>query len=153
MIILPNDEILKTTYPDKTNKAEKPVENEFQAILKETVDNSTKLDTQTQGPPMINNISSIEFNTLFPVENNPIMDRAERFLDILDKYQKRLSNPRATLRDIYPLIQEMEVEKEGLIPLLDSLPHGDGLKDILNQALITSSVEIIKFNQGYYVNP
>ena len=152
MKILPNHEILKATYPDKTGKAEKPVDNEFATILKETIDSSTKVDTQRQGPPMINNISSIECNTHFPVENNPMIDRAERFLDILDRYQKGLSNPRATLRDIYPLVQEMEREKQGLSPLLDSLPSGDGLKDILHKALITSSVEIIKFNRGYYVN-
>jgi len=46
----------------------------------------------------------------------------------------------------------METEKETLAPVLNSLPPEDGLKDILNQALITSSLEVIKFNRGDYVN-
>ena len=90
---------------------------------------------------MINSNSSIHLDTLFPVKNNYAVDRIERFLGIFDTYQQRLSNPKVTLREVYPLIQEMEVETEILAPLLDSLPDGDGLKDILNRVLITSSVE------------
>jgi hypothetical protein len=152
MKILPIDKILKTTHPVKTPEPAKPVGHEFKTILQETVDNSTKIDTRTQIPPMISNTSIIEFNTLTPVENTSIIDLTERMLDILDNYQQELSDPNAPLRDIHPLIKEMEMEKERLIPLLDSLPDGDGLKDILNQILITTSVEIMKFNRGSYVN-
>jgi len=45
----------------------------------------------------------------------------------------------------------MEKKTAELIPTLESLPDGDKLKDILNQALVTSTVEIIKFNRGDYV--
>jgi len=46
----------------------------------------------------------------------------------------------------------METEQEALAPVLNSLPPGDGLKDILNDALVTSSLEVIKFNRGDYVD-
>jgi len=46
----------------------------------------------------------------------------------------------------------MESEKETLTPVLNSLPPGDGLKDILNDALVNSEVEVIKFNRGDYVD-
>ncbi len=152
MKILQNDEIVKMPYPNKTKGAEKSVGHDFEKILKESIDNSTGVETGTQEPPVINNIADVRFNGLLPAKNNEV-DRAERFLDILDKYQQKLSDPQVTLRDLYPLIQEMEVEKESLIPVLESLPDGDELKDILNRVLITSSVEIIKFNRGSYVNP
>lgn len=152
MKIMRNDEIVKTAYPNKMKEAEKPSGNGFEKILKESIDHSTGVETGAQKPPMINNISGVQINSLLAAKNNDV-ERTELFLNILDRYQQKLSNPQATLRDLYPLIQEMEVEKESLIPVLESLPDGDELKDILNQALITSSVEIIKFNRGSYVNP
>ena len=44
----------------------------------------------------------------------------------------------------------MEMEKEGLTSALNSLPDGDGLKDVLNEVMITSSLEAAKFNRGDY---
>jgi len=152
MKIHPNDEILKNAYPQKIKKDERTIDREFGAILKEAVENSSKVDAEDQKPP-INTISEIQFNTFLFGEKIPMVDRVEKYLDLLDEYRRKLANPQVTLKDIYLLINEMEVEKQSLIPVLNSLPDGDGLKDILNQTLITSSLEIIKFNRGDYLTP
>lgn len=153
MKINPFDQISKNAYPEKIKKPEKPIGKEFGSILEETIENSSKVATEAQKPPTINNVSNVQFNTFPPVKNIPIIENIAKFLNILDEYQQKLGNSQFTLKDIYPLINHMEAEKENLIPVFDSLPDGDGLKDILNQALITSSVEIIKFNRGDYLNP
>ncbi len=153
MKINPTDEILKVASPDKTNKPEKSHAKEFGTILKETIENSTKVETKDKKQPMVDSIPQIQFPTVFLGEKTPIIGHVEKLLDILDEYQQKLGNPQFTLKEIYPLINDMEVKKDSLIPVLNSLPDGDGLKDILNQALITSSVEIIKFNRGDYLNP
>ncbi len=44
-------------------------------------------------------------------------------------------------------------EKDQLSEKLDSISNEDGLKDILNQTLITASLEVIKFNRGDYITP
>ena len=147
-----NDEILKDPYPQKIKKDERTLDREFGAILKEAVENSSKVNAEDQKPP-INTISEIRFNTFLSGEKIPMVDRVEKYLDLLDEYRQKLANPQVTLKDIYLLINEMEVEKQSLIPVLNSLPDGDGLKDILNQTLITSSLEIIKFNRGDYLTP
>jgi hypothetical protein len=147
-----NDEILKNAYPQKIEKDERTLDREFGAILKEAVENSSKVDAEDQ-KPSINTISEIQFNTFLSGEKIPMVDRVEKYLDLLDEYRQKLANPQVTLKDIYLLINEMEVGKQSLIPVLNSLPDGDGLKDILNQALITSSLEIIKFNRGDYLTP
>ena len=147
-----NDEILKNAYPQKIEKDARTLDREFGAILKEAVENSSKVDAEDQ-KPSINTISEIQFNTLLSGEKIPMVDRVEKYLDLLDEYRQKLANPQVTLKDIYLLINEMEVEKQSLIPVLNSLPDGDGLKDILNQTLITSSLEIIKFNRGDYLTP
>ncbi len=147
-----NDEILKNAYPQKIEKDERTLDREFGAILKEAVENSSKVDAEDQ-KPSINTISEIQFNTFLSGEKIPMVDRVEKYLDLLDEYRQKLANPQVTLKDIYLLINEMEVGKQSLIPVLNSLPDGDGLKDILNQTLMTSSLEIIKFNRGDYLTP
>jgi len=153
MKIHPNDEILKDAYPQKIKKNENSIQKEFGAILKEAIENSSKVDAEDQKPPIMDNIPEIQLNTFLSEEKIPIVDHVEKFLDILDEYRQKLANPQVTLKDIYPLINVMDAEKENLTPLLNSLPDGDGLKDILNQALITSSLEIIRFNRGDYLAP
>jgi hypothetical protein len=153
MKIHPNDEILKDPYPQKIKKNEKSTDREFGAIIKEAIENSSKVDAEDQKPQIMDNIPEIQFNTFLTGEKIPIVDRVEKFLDILDEYRHKLANPQVTLKNIYSSINEMDAEKERLIPVLNSLPDGDGLKDILNQALITSSLEIIRFNRGDYLVP
>ena len=80
-----------------------------------------------------------------------MVDAVERFLVLLDEYRHKLANPQVTLKEIYLLVNEMDAEKENLIQALNSLHDGDRLKDILNQTLITSSLEIIRFNRGDYL--
>ncbi|MBW2647151.1 MAG: hypothetical protein JRE23_13445, partial [Deltaproteobacteria bacterium] len=50
-----------------------------------------------------------------------------------------------------PLVSGMESEAAKIMPLLDSLPDGDRLKDLLNRAVVTATVEAIKFNRGDYL--
>ncbi len=153
MKIHSNDEILKNSYAQRISKNEKSTDREFGAVLKEAIENSSKVDAVDQESPTIDNIPEIQFNAFLPGEKIPMVDRVERFLDLLDKYRHKLANPQVTLKDIYPLVNEMDAEKENLIPVLNSLPNGDRLKDILNQTLIASSLEIIRFNRGDYFTP
>ena len=153
MKIDPNQEILKSAYPDKTIRPDKPADNEFGTMLKDAINNEpAKTSSENVKPQMISSIPNIQLNPLFAVQDIPIAGRTESFLDILEEYQNKLLDPHATLRDIHPLIQRMETEQEALAPVLNSLPPGDGLKDILNDALVTSSLEVIKFNRGDYVD-
>ncbi|MBW1702994.1 MAG: hypothetical protein JRJ11_13955 [Deltaproteobacteria bacterium] len=153
MEIYSNDGVLKSSYPEAIKKNEKPAGKRFGAVLQETIERSSCVGAGPQSPSIMNNISEIRFNLFSPVEKTRIIDRVENFLNILDEYHQKLGNPQVTLKDIYPLISEMAAEEEGLIPVLNSLPDRDELKEILNQTLITSSLEIIKFNRGDYLSP
>jgi len=154
MKIDPNQEILKSAYNnDKTIRHDKPAGNEFGTMLKDAIDNEpSRTNSENMKPLMINSIPNIQLNPLFAVQDNPIIEKTENFLDLLEEYKNKLLDPQTTLRDIHPLVQRMESEKETLTPVLNSLPPGDGLKNILNDALITSSLEVIKFNRGDYVD-
>jgi len=146
-----NANIQKSLYPDKTNKNEKPQRIDFKAFLKNEVEKSSNVIAGNQKMPPISGISPIQQNMLSPAQNGSIIDRVESLLSILDEYQQKLKDPHFSLKEIDPIVKQMEKEKENLAPALNSLGEDDGLKDILNQALVTSSLETIKFNRGDYI--
>ena len=83
----------------------------------------------------------------------PIVEQTEKLLDILTDYQHMLGNPSIPLTSIHPVIEQIEMEKETLVHAISSLCDGDGLIDILNQVIILSSFEIIRFKGGGSVTP
>jgi hypothetical protein len=146
-----NENIQKSLYPDKINKNEKAQGIDFGAVLKNEVEKSSELKSGPQKMSSISSISPIQLNMMSPVQKDSIVDRVENLLNMLDEYQQKLKDPHFSLKEIDPLVKQMEKEKENLEPVLDSLVEDDGLKAILNQALVTSSLETIKFNRGDYI--
>jgi hypothetical protein len=151
MKIYGDNEILKESYPQKTPKSEKTPSADFKNILKESVENSTKNPSKIQPATLMDPVSSIRFNPLSTQDKNLTVERIENLLNLLDNYRQQLSDPHVTLRTLEPVMNSIAKEKDQLSELLDSLPNEDGLKDILNQTLITASLEAIKFNRGDYI--
>jgi len=75
----------------------------------------------------------------------------DRFLTLLENYQKQMEDPRISLKETATIVSQMEQQTQELLPVLESLPEGDGIKDLLNRLLVTSTVETIKFNRGDYL--
>ena len=150
MEVYSNYEISKAAYPKKSDKSQQPAVEKFGAILDEAMADTSKTGTGTMKPRMVDTMSGIQFHSSLSLNESPIVERTERLLDALDKYRENLQNPEVSLDDIYPLISEIEVKKEGLASALNSLPDGDGLKSILNETMITSSLEVARFNRGDY---
>ncbi|MBW2143490.1 MAG: hypothetical protein JRG75_03725 [Deltaproteobacteria bacterium] len=153
MEINPTDKIPAPVFPEKSSTTEKPAGKTFGTVFEELIDNSKETYGSAKKTPAINNISQIQLNPFMSGREISIVDRAESLLDTLDEYQERLASPEFTLRDISPLIGKMEAGNEILTSAVNDLSDGDELKNILNQVIITSSVEIIKFNRGDYVTP
>ena len=79
------------------------------------------------------------------------LNRAGGLLDLLAEYSSKLNDPACSLRDLHPIVLRLEDEKDRLVPALETLSDHDGSRDLLNRLLITTSVEIIKFNRGDYL--
>ena len=148
-----NDEILKSGYNPKTSKNEQASEADFNHILKESVEKSTETPPEIQPTTLLDPISAIRFNPLSSQDNDITLDRVENLLNLLEKYRQQLRDPKVTLRTIEPIMNTIAAEKDQLSEKLDSISNEDGLKDILNQTLITASLEVIKFNRGDYITP
>jgi len=151
MKIQNNENIQKSLYPGRINENEKVQGTDFGSVLKNEVEKSSNVISESHKMSSTSSISPIQLNMLSPSQNGSITDRVENLLNMLDEYQLKLKDPHFSLKEIDPLVKQMEKEKEYLAPVLDSLVEDDGLKDILNQALVTSSLETIKFNRGDYI--
>jgi hypothetical protein len=138
---------------EKKKKAESLGEGNFETLLKKAVDGA--------GAPQGDIPPAFLKATAYPgasgilhsgsVTRMETLDRADKLLAILDDYTAKLADPRYTLKEIQELVVGMETEKNLLLPLMESLPEGDGARDLLNRILVTASVESIKFNRGDYL--
>ena len=146
-----NDEILKNNYSPKTPNNEQTTDADFKNILKESVEKSTQNPSEIQPTTLLDPTSAIRFNPLSTEDKNVTVERIENLLNLLENYREELKNPTVTLRTLEPIMNTIAKEKDQLSAKLDSISNEDGLKDILNQTLITASLEVIKFNRGDYI--
>ncbi len=152
MKINPNDGILRNVYIEKPNKTEKSQGERFEATLEGLMNPSRKV-TVEEKIANIDRLSDVQTNPFVHERKGSIVRQTERLLDTLEQYQQMLENLKFTLKDISHFVDEITAENKALFSVVDSLCDGDELKAILNQALITSVVEVIKFNRGDYVKP
>jgi hypothetical protein len=138
---------------EKPKKTESPGEGKFGEFLKKAVDGAGR----TKGDVHASSVKEITYPQISGVQSAGIANRmeaighAERLLNILDDYSSKIADPRYTLKEIHELVVGMETGKASLLPLMESLPEGDGARDLLNRILVTASVEAIKFNRGDYL--
>lgn len=146
-----NPEILGGDYTVRNKHESNASGSQFSAILEESLENVANTNAAELQGSKIEGISKAQFDLFSKVEN-PTIGQVENYLNMLTEYQEKLGNPDVSLREISPLLDQMNAENERLASALDSLPNEDGLKGILNETLIISSLETIKFNRGDY-NP
>ena len=79
-----------------------------------------------------------------------LVDRVQRLIDTMGAYQQKLIDSGATLKDIQSLVQKMANESESLSAKSNAVEGQQRLKTIVDQSLTLASMEIAKFNSGYY---
>jgi hypothetical protein len=77
------------------------------------------------------------------------VEKADQALNTLDNYARALADPSKSLKDISPMVQDMEREAQELNELVSQESNAD-LGRILNEASTLMSVEVEKFNRGDY---
>ena len=152
MKILNTEQVLKPFQRESKNNVQPLGDKKFDAILKDTVKNTATASTATSQTTFINPTSVLQPAPIVPSDQIYAADSIEDMINLLDRYREKLADPRITMKQIDPVIREMTREVENLAPVLDSLPADEGLKNILNQTLITVSLEISKFYRGDYIS-
>ena len=145
------DEIINNGNANKTTRKQGAEGNAFKNILKSSLERTGQHPAKVQRPSSINPVSAARLQPLSPAIRNATVERVDHLLNLLDNYRKQLADPTMTLRKIEPVMNTIIEEKEQLASLLDSLAGEEELKDIVNQTLITASLEAIKYNRGDYI--
>ena len=144
----------KLILPPDTPKPKRAGGKHFEEILKSNLKLSN-VAVEIKNSSTKNAVPSIQkTNSIIPlsIDREELVGRIIKFLDIMDDYANRLGNPNITLKEISPLILEIEEENSQLKFLAESLPPFDDIRSLLEEVLIRSSVEIIKYNRGDYIS-
>ena len=153
MKITNDDQHIHGFAADKTAKSSTAPQTDFSSVLKDTIESSATAEKGVQSPVVVETVVPAQNQHFSASDKLNTLDRIEKVLDMLDMYRSRLADPNATLRDIHPIVKSLETANEQLEPVLKSIAEGDQLKQILNQTLVTTSLEVFKFYQGDYINP
>lgn len=155
MKVTGNNEIIPGALPEKqTRPGQNPAED-FGEILKEKIETSPKPESKPT-PALLNPVASLHplvaSPSLAPPDREAAIGQVENILDLLDDYRHKLADSRVTLREMDALVGRISGEKENIAATLSSLEEGEQLRDILNQTLVTASLEVMKFRRGDYVD-
>ncbi len=123
----------------------------FDEFLEKAMTPQSGQAASTGALPPLQNLSSQNFVVPSKEDQVQTVKHIDEFLNIMESYLEKMDDPKASLKDAYPFVQQMEKKTAELLPVFEELPAGNKLKDILNQALVASTVEAIKFNRGDYV--
>jgi len=124
--------------------------NQFGAILRETMDTVPDPTSTAKAPVLVHPMEGPYFGPYLLSMEAPVLEQTEQLLDTLDAYRRKLGDREVKLSQMDPLINEIKKRSEGLTSKADTLPDGDPLREILNQTLIVSSLEVLKFSRGDY---
>jgi len=143
---------------DKKGDGFKKALSEAQSKIEGSQEKSTlspdeiqKLNLRLQDASTIPKLEASGFSECVGKSYRGGIKKVEQFLDLLESYTHALFDPQKNLREISPLVKFLESEKEKLAGLGENLPDGDILKEIINQIVILTTVEMLKFDRGDYL--
>ena len=148
----PNKPILNTTEPNRAESRSNVKKGEFDALFRQAVDSTEVKGVKTESTRFISQIRPAQFATEPLPSANLVVNQVQRLIDTMEVYQQKLMDSDATLKDIQTLVQKMESQSETVSATSNAVEEQKSLKTIVNQSLTLASMEIAKFNSGYYNN-
>jgi hypothetical protein len=152
MKIEANDDVRRVTQRPAQKDAQQKG-GAFAALFNEALTTTTHR-SEKSGPstPLGTGVMPLGLNPLSQDGGRSVVAQAERLVDLLAGYQEKLENPAVTLREIEPMMGQMDAISRELVPKADALPANHPLKGVLAETLITVSLELQRFHGGLY-NP
>jgi hypothetical protein len=147
MKIQGNGDLLGRVRMEPPTSAPDAAPGGFREVLKNSLNQASNSASATASGGALR----VQFNSVDPMQAESVAARLESFLDLMDAYRSKLADSRVSLKGLDPLVRSLEQGRDALVPLANSLPESDGLKDILNRTLVTTEVEIMRFRRGDYL--
>lgn len=146
MKIDPNEKLHQTPSPSSVRSGISAQGPAFADVLKET-SAAGAVQKSSNVPAMAPVMRPM------PIDASQEMYRsAEYALDVLERYQQLLADPKADLRAIDPAVQQMKRAADKLTPMLSQTGADSSIKQIAQETLLTVSKEIARYDSGAYVD-
>jgi hypothetical protein len=146
----PDKLILNIPEPNRTKSLPNGHQGEFDAIFRQAVDSTEFKGAKMESAPLVSEIRPAKFSSEWMPSANRVVDRVQELIDTMGLYQHKLIDPGATLKDIQALVQKMTSQSESLSATSNTVEGEERLQAIVNQSLTLASMEIAKFNSGYF---
>lgn len=150
--IEPDKPILNVTARNQAENRSTVKKGEFESIFRQTVDATEVKGAEASSTHFISSVRPPQFAAESLPSVNMVVDQVQRLIDTMGDYQQQLMEKGATLKGIQGLVEQMESQRDALSAASDTLSDQTGLKTIVNQSLSLASMEIAKFNNGYYID-
>lgn len=147
----PDKITIKTMIPDQ-KRQDVSEKNEFKNVLDDSINQSGKSTSSPDGKQALLIASLSGVPPMADMSKSDDFQKIEEYLNFFDDYIHKLGDPNFTLKDLATIIDKMATENDKISNLIDSLPEMDELKDIANEALMISSLEVEKFKRGDYLD-
>jgi hypothetical protein len=124
----------------------------FQETLQKTLAARPGAPPAPRGAGALGEIQSAVMPT---VENDSdvLVDRTGRLIDLLDAYARQLADPAKSLKQIAPLVAEIQTQAERLMAAAaeTGLQQDAALQTLATRSAVAANVEVIRFQRGDYV--
>jgi len=144
--------------PNRTEKSQNKTNGNkglsFSDVLDKTA--GTTGAGSTGGASAAGNAQAIPPAYLGPVESAiPVAEivnqKGDQVLKLLESLQSQLNNPAASMKEIAPMMQGLEVHRDQLMNQIDSLPKDNPGRGILEEIAGVITSESAKFHRGEYI--
>jgi hypothetical protein len=146
----PDKSIPNIQEGNKASNRSKIQKGEFDSVFRKVADSTEIKSAEVESTHFISNLRPAQFTTEPSPSTKVVVDQVQRLIDTMEGYQQKLIEKAATLRDIQTLVQKMASESESLGAVSKTVAEQDGLRTIIDQSLMLTSMEIAKFNSGHY---
>jgi hypothetical protein len=86
-------------------------------------------------------------------QSSIVSGKTDRLLGLLDLYSSKLENPEESLKNIAPILEQINENADSLLKESVSLGTGNrDLKDIATQTIIAARTEYQRFQRGDYLS-
>ena len=127
----------KALYPAKTDKIE--------SLRSE----SSKIEQTSTGA--LNEIISKNLNIIN--SSDIVSGQTDKLLGLLDAYSSQLVDPNISLKNIAPVVEEINNNAGSLLKETQNLTDSDiNLKHIATHTIVTAQTEYLKFHRGDYIS-
>jgi hypothetical protein len=122
----------------------------FDALLNNALDQTESAEGETQVSGL-GEITAPGFDLEDP--SSIVTGKTDELLGLLDSYINQLENPNVSLKNIAPMLEEINANAGSLLEDTRFLGEADsGLKDIATQTVVAARTEYEKFQRGDYLS-